>query len=106
MSLTDDILAEALPDPIKTFFGDEVTYTPLAGSPYTLTVIAADPKPLEQLYPGNLTLVDVLLSDMEAAPVKGDKITMGSTEYTVFSFEADNIGPSGLFARLALQKRA
>lgn len=106
MSLLDDIMAEALPDPIKTFFGDSATYTPLSGSPYTLTIIMADPNPQESLFPGNLTIADAAIADMPAPPVKGDKITIGSTEYTVFDFKRDSVGPSGLFVRFGLQKRS
>ena len=106
MSELDDILTDALPDPLKEIFGDSVTYTPLSGSPYSLTAILSDPNPQEPAFPGNLTIVEVLISDMAAAPVKGDKITIGSTEYTVFDFKKDSIGPSGLFVRLGLQKRA
>lgn len=106
MSLLDEILTEALPDPLKAFFGDEVTYTPLTGSPYLLTVIMADPNPTEPTFPGNLTIADAAIADMAAAPVKGDKVTIGAVEYTVFDFKRDSVGPSGLFVRLGLQKRS
>lgn len=106
MSLIDDILTEALPDPLKDAFGDSVTYTHKPGNTaQTVTAIAADPDPLEPSYPGSTLIVEILRSDLSPAAAQGDEITWGSTTYTVIDVKADKIGPSGLFVRLALRKK-
>lgn len=107
MSLIDDILTDALPEPLKAAFGDEgCTYTHRpSGTVQTVTVIPADPDPLESAYPGSTTILEVLRSDLSPAAAQGDEITWGATTYTVIDVKADKIGPSGLFVRLALRKK-
>lgn len=102
MSLIDDILAAALPEPLKANFGDAVTYTHKPGNTtQTATVIISDPLP-EGTYPGKNLTVEVFLADLSPAPIQGDHITLGSTTYTVVDVKSSD----SLMALLSLRKNA
>ncbi len=106
MSLLDEILADALPEPLKDFFGDSATYTHKpGGTTDTVTVIPSDPSPTEAAYPGSTTLIDVLIADLSIAATQGDEVVIGSSTFVVIDVKTDTIGPSGLFVRLALRKK-
>ena len=102
MSLINDVLASAMPGPLKTAFGDAITYTPSGNTPVEITAIISDPAPPEAGYPGNVTLAEVLLSDLAATPTQGDGLTFNGVNFVVFDVKTDSIG----FAKLALQKTA
>lgn len=106
MSLINDILASALPGPLKAAFGDSVQYKHLpAATTQTVTAIPSDPLTPEPVYPGKLTTIDVLFADLSPAPRNGDEVTISSTAYKVIDVNSDTIGPTGLFARISLQKK-
>ena len=102
MALIDDILAEALPKPLKDNFGDAATYTHKPGNTtQAVTVIISDPLP-EGTYPGKNLSVEVFLADLSPAPAQGDHVTLGSTTYTVVDVKASDT----LIALLSLRKHA
>lgn len=102
MALIDDILAAALPGPLKSAFGDSATYTPAAGSPVSITVVLSDVKPLETSVPGHITECDVFLADLASEPIRGDNITIGAIQYSVIEVVSDTaVG----IATLTLRKK-
>lgn len=102
MALIDDILAEALPNPLKDNFGDEATYIHKPGNTTeTVTVMISDPLP-EGSYPGKNLSVEVFLADLSPAPVQGDHVTLGSATYTVVDVKSSD----SLIALLSLRKHA
>lgn len=106
MSQLDDILTESLPAPLKEFLGDAVTYRHMpAAVEQAVTAIFSDPAP-ESGYPGVTTIAEFLLSDLTPTPTEGDEVVFNAATYTVFDVKRDGVGPDGLFARLAMKKRA
>lgn len=100
MSLIDDVLAAALPDPLKSNFGDSATYTPVGGSPASVTVLLSDPRPLETGVPGYIAECDVFLADLASEPQRGDVVTIGAVEYSVIEVINDTaVGLSTLTIR-------
>lgn len=105
MSLIDDIITASLPGPLAEVFGDSVTYAHKPGNTVqTVIAIAADPM-VEGSYPGSITLIEILRADLSPAATQGDQVTIGGVVYEVFDVKVDDVGPSGLYVRLALQKK-
>lgn len=101
MALIDDILAEALPGPLKDNFGDAVTYVHKPSDVEDeITAIFSDPGP-ESAFPGATTILEVVVADLSAAPAKNDEIHYDGAEYVVFDLRIDEIG----FALLGLRKK-
>lgn len=101
MSLIDDILSAALPAPLKSNFGDSVTYTHRpGGTVQTVTAIITDTVP-ESAYPGKILLMEFSTADLSPAAVQGDEVTYSGSTYKVADVKTD---PP--FAMLSLRKSA
>lgn len=101
MALIDDILAEALPNPLKDNFGDAVTYVHKpSNTEDEITAIFSDPGP-ESAFPGANTILEVVVADLSSAPAKNDEVHFDGAEYQVFDLRIDDIG----FALLGLKKK-
>lgn len=84
----------------NTTFGTPATYTPVSGDPVEINGVF-DNAFVEVLgVPSLKPVLRIALSDLEAAPAKGDQVTINATEYKVMSSEADSYGGS----LLVLQK--
>lgn len=102
MSYIDDILEAALPTPMKTYFGDSVTYKHASNSTTeTVTAILSDPIPSEATFPGANTIAEVVVADLTLTPARNDEIHYGGVEYLVFDLRVDEIG----FALLGLKRK-
>ena len=64
-------------------FGEEVTFTPAGGSGEVVIGVQIDPATLEGISPGVALAMFFNVSDLSQAPVAGDVITIGSTDYEV-----------------------
>ena len=101
MSLIDDILASAMPEPLKNAFGDPVTYIHKPSNiEDEITAIFSDPGP-ESAFPGANTIIEVVVADLSSAPAKNDEISYGGGDYVVYDLRLDEIG----FALLGLKKK-
>ena len=101
MALIDDILAAALPEPLKDNFGDPVTYVHKpSNTEDEITAIFSDPGP-ESAFPGANTILEVVVADLSSAPDKNDEVHFDGAEYFVFDLRIDDIG----FALLGLKKK-
>ena len=106
MALIDDILAAALPGPLKDNFGDPVTYVHKpSGTSATVTAMLSDPSPEESAFPGKTVIAEILRADLSIEPIEGDEVTIGSDVYFCFDVKSDSVGPSGLFRSVYLRKK-
>jgi hypothetical protein len=86
------LLAEKLSEQVVATFGREVTYTPQAGSPFTLTgILDAGARP-EDAAPGTYALLFVRAADFAEPPARGDEVTADGSVYKVVDLEADAEG--------------
>jgi hypothetical protein len=106
VALIDDLITAALPGPMAAAFGDPVTFTAAGGSPQAVTGLLDDPAPPESGYPGNVAIVEILKADLVGTPLQGDAVTTGAHSYIVFDVKSDDVGPGGLYWKLALHKTA
>jgi hypothetical protein len=84
----------------NTTFGTSATYTPTVGSPVSIVGVF-DNAHIEVDEVSSLRPVfRIKLADLDAAPAKGDQVTINETEYRVMVCEKDSYGG----AILILQK--
>jgi hypothetical protein len=80
-------------------FGREITYLPEAGGQATLRAVFQPAREAEDAAPGVYAVLFVRLSDLPAAPVRGDEVEAGGARYKVFDIEADTEGAAVLRLR-------
>ncbi|MCK6372317.1 MAG: hypothetical protein L6Q83_13520 [Gammaproteobacteria bacterium] len=80
-------------------FGREVTYLPEAGGQATVRAVFQPAREAEDASPGVYAVLFVRLSDLPAAPVRGDEVEVGGARYKVFDMEADAEGAAVLRLR-------
>jgi hypothetical protein len=85
-----------------TTFGEEVTYVPRTGSPYTIAnaifdenYLAVDPNTGVTVQ-SDSPILRVRLDDMQSQPQPGDRVTIRAIEYRVNSYEKDSEGGASL----------
>lgn len=80
----------------NTVFGEDVTYTPVSGSPVEIKGVLnnswVDAEGMISLRP----TLQIRLSDLSSAPRKGDSVTISSTPYRVSESRVDGYGGSTL----------
>jgi hypothetical protein len=91
LSFIDNILAAALPGPIKTAFGDAVTYTHKSGGSEAVTVIPSTGEQLEEGFPGAHMFFEVVTSELSVAPRAGDSIVYQGVTYRAVTVESDGL---------------
>jgi hypothetical protein len=82
-------------------FGREVVYLPEAGGAATVRAVFQPAREVEDAAPGVYAVIFVRLSDLPAAPVRGDEVEIEGVRYKVFDIEADAEGAAVLRLRLA-----
>jgi hypothetical protein len=82
-------------------FGREVLYLPEAGGAATVRAVFQPVREAEDTSPGVYAVIFVRLSDLPAAPVRGDEVEINGTRYKVFDIEADAEGAAVLRLRKA-----
>lgn len=98
-------LTEMVLGAVTTALGETVTYTPLSGSGavsvkavYNEHFVELDGGiPVQTIQPH----LFVRLSDLDAAPVQGDAVTVRAVSYTVHRTESDGEGGSLIFLKRA-----
>jgi hypothetical protein len=80
-------------------FGREVLYLPEAGGAATVRAVFQPAREAEDTSPGVYAVIFVRLSDLPAAPVRGDEVEINGTRYKVFDIEADAEGAAVLRLR-------
>jgi hypothetical protein len=73
-------------------FGRQITYTPAAGDPFTVTGIVDSGARPENVAPGVYALLFVRAAAFVEPPVRGDEVTVGGSVYKVVDLEADAEG--------------
>ena len=73
-------------------FGRQVTYTPAAGEPFTVTGIVDSGARPENAAPGVYALLFVRAAAFTQPPARGDEVTVGGAVYKVVDLEADAEG--------------
>ena len=73
-------------------FGQQVTYSPQGGSPFTVTGILESGARREDASPGTYALLLTKVSTFTVPPVRGDEVTVGTSVYKVVDLEADAEG--------------
>lgn len=86
----------------RDVFGVAVTYSPAAGMPVTIQAVFDAPGSLvtgNGLVPVQTTAptLDVVESDLAAAPAQGDQVTIGAQTYEVAQVEPDGNGMTRLY---------
>jgi hypothetical protein len=81
-------------------FGREVQYLPRAGQLVTIRAVFESAHQPEDASPGVYAVIFVRLSDLAVAPLRGDRVLIGQSEYVVFQVEADGQGGATLSLRM------
>ncbi|HXG49264.1 MAG TPA: hypothetical protein VNO52_16695, partial [Methylomirabilota bacterium] len=68
-------------------FGREVLYLPEAGGAATVRAVFQPVREAEDASPGVYAVIFVRLSDLPAAPVRGDEVEIEGARYKVFDIE-------------------
>lgn len=97
MSQIVDLLAAALPSPIKASFGDPAVLVHESGSA-TITAMFREPLPDEE-YPAAVRIAEIFRADITTTPRQGDFIESGVDRYRVIDVKADEV-----LWRLVLQR--
>lgn len=105
MSLLDSLRPDALHAPLMAVHGREVTYSPAAGDPETITArfnraaaveFEGTDGPVQVTRP----ILDVVLADLSAMPAQGDSLVVTDESET---WRVDEVRPNGSgMARLIL----
>jgi len=95
MSLFDAAVA-TLNDGVISEFSDPMTWTPTAGSPFSVPMIEKDPSFLEGIAPGQNRAYWVRLSDFPTgSPSTSDSVTISSATYRVIQVLLEPDGGGG-----------
>lgn len=81
--------------------GDEITYTPNAGSPLAIKGVFDNAAVAVEGVISIRPIVRIVLSDLESEPLRGDQVTINSTDYTVSEVEPDSFGGATLILKKA-----
>jgi hypothetical protein len=73
-------------------FGRQITYTPAAGDPFTVTGIVDSGARPENAAPGVYALLFVPAAAFPDPPARGDEVTVGGAVYKVVDLQADAEG--------------
>jgi hypothetical protein len=85
-------LVDKLNEQVLSTFGREVTYTPAAGEPFTVTgILEAGARP-EGAAPGVYALLFVRAAAFVEPPARGDEVSLDGAVYKVVDLEADAEG--------------
>ncbi len=82
-------------------FGREVLYLPEVGGQAAVQAVFQPAREAEDASPGVYAVLFVRLSDLPAAPVRGDEVEIEGVRYKVFDIEADAEGAAVLRLRKA-----
>jgi len=91
-------LMTELNEQVLSTFGQQVTYSPQIGDPFTITGILETGARQEDAAPGVYALLFVRAAAFAQPPSRGDEVTVGNSVYKVVDLEADAAG--GLILRL------
>ena len=91
-------LVHKLNEQVLATFGQQVTYSPQGGVPFSLTGILETATRQEEAAPGTYAVLFVKTSAFDQPPEWGDEVTVGNSVYKVIDLEADAAG--GLILRL------
>jgi hypothetical protein len=86
--MTINSILDAAGQDIRTKIGEEATFTPYGGSPYSVLVIfhsnlKLQPEGYDGAVVAEVKTIDILKSDLSSDPKKRDTIVIGATTYTV-----------------------
>ncbi|MCX6624681.1 MAG: hypothetical protein NTY38_27190 [Acidobacteria bacterium] len=81
-------------------FGQDVTFRPATGAPFTVAGVLETGARLEKNAPGTYALLFIRAADLPAPPERGDEVEVGGASYKVFEIEADAGGGLKLALRL------
>jgi hypothetical protein len=85
-------LVNGLNEQVLSTFGQQVTYTPQAGSSFALTGILDRGARPEDAAPGVYALLFVRAAAFAQPPARGDEVTVDGSVYKVVDLEADAEG--------------
>lgn len=88
----DEIFAAANLTMVDSKMGQAIELAHGAGAYYEIRGIWSDPLVDGDQELGILGSVGVCLADLDQAPIRGDKVRIGSTEYRVVSVRIDSTG--------------
>jgi hypothetical protein len=87
-----DNLMQSLNDRVLSEFGQQVTYTPGAGSPFTVTGVLETGVGEEDNMPGTYAVLFVKTDSFEQPPARGDEVAVGDVTYKVVDLDVDPVG--------------
>ena len=93
-------LTKALNAACLAAFGREVTYSPAAGAPITVTGVLETGARLEETALGTYAVLFLRRTDLPRAPQRGDEVEIDGSGYKVFEVESDAAGGVKLALRL------
>jgi len=85
-------LVDGLNEQVLSAFGQQVTYTPQAGEPFTVPGILDRGARPEDAMPGMYALLFVRAAAFAQPPERGDEVTVDGSTYKVVDLEADAEG--------------
>jgi hypothetical protein len=87
-----DRLTGSLNNRVLSTFGKELTYTPSAGVPFTVTGILETGAGEEDTTPGAYAVLFVKTEAFTQPPARGDQVAVGDVAYKVVDLDADSAG--------------
>lgn len=99
MSFRD--LEAAVLNTTNSTFGTVATYTPIVGSPVSITGVFDNAYIEVDTVSSLKPVFRIVLSDLALAPAKGDQVEINSVNYRVIASEVDSYGGSLLILQRA-----